>query len=257
MTGMNTLDSKPSRFNWLSHVLPIFVALVALVMAVLTPIWAVRYYQQPFLGILLEPNNIVSKITGKGWPASQAGAVWPEQLTVVNGKAVDNVLQVNTLLAENGNAPLQLEFVQRNDTVNDMTVTPVHMPVGDFISPFVIPYLVGLVFLVIGLWAYRLRGEQRASRALLIFASAVSATTTTFFDMNTTHHVVLLWAMSLPVAASACIHLALVFPQQMQLVDRWPLTRFISWALGLAFAIPAALEIIIPTSPVAYITTWQ
>jgi len=74
---------------------------------------------------LLEPNNIVSKITGKGWPASQADAVWPEQLTAVNGTAVDNVLQVNALLADNGKAPLQLEFVQRNDTLNDM-------PVGDF-----------------------------------------------------------------------------------------------------------------------------
>jgi len=58
---------------WFSHVMPIFVALVALAMVVLTPVWAVRYYQQPFLGVLLEPNNIVSKITGKGWPAGQAG----------------------------------------------------------------------------------------------------------------------------------------------------------------------------------------
>jgi hypothetical protein len=81
-----------------------------------------------------------------------------------------------------------------------MTVTPVHMPVGDFFPLFVIPYLGGLVFLVIGLWAYRLRGEQRASRALLVFVSAVSVTTTTFFDMNTTHHVVQLSAMSLLVA---------------------------------------------------------
>ena len=67
-------------------------------MLVMTPVWAVRYYQQPFLGILLEPNDIVSKITGKGWPASLAGATWPEQLTEVNGTAADNVLQVNALL---------------------------------------------------------------------------------------------------------------------------------------------------------------
>jgi len=35
-------------------------------MVVLTPVWVVRYYKQLFLGILLEPNNIVSKITGNG-----------------------------------------------------------------------------------------------------------------------------------------------------------------------------------------------
>jgi hypothetical protein len=86
------------------------------------------------LGILLEPNNIVSKITSKGWPASQAGAVWLEQLSAVNGKAMDNVLLVNALLAENGNAPLQLKFIQRIDTLNALMVTPVHMPAGDALS---------------------------------------------------------------------------------------------------------------------------
>ena len=257
LTGKTDLNSKSFRLNWFSHILPVSVALVALVMVVLTPVWAVHYYQQPFLGVLLEPNNIVSKITGKGWPASQAGAVWPDQLTAVNGAAVENVLQVNALLATNTNIPLTLKLIQPDGTYNDLTVTPVHMPVGDFISLFAIPYLVGLVFLAIGLWAYRLRGEQRSSRALLAFASAVSVTTTTFFDMNTTHHVVLLWAMSLPVAASACIHLAVVFPQQIRMLDRWPVTRFIAWALGMAFAVPAAIEIINPTSPLAYITTWQ
>jgi hypothetical protein len=75
MTGLNPLYSKLSRFHWFSHVLPIFVSLVALAMVVLTPVWAVRFYQQPFLGSLLEPNNMVSKITGKDWLASQAGAV--------------------------------------------------------------------------------------------------------------------------------------------------------------------------------------
>jgi len=41
MTGMNNLDSKTPHFHWFSHVLPIFFALVALVMVVVTPVWAV------------------------------------------------------------------------------------------------------------------------------------------------------------------------------------------------------------------------
>jgi PAS domain S-box-containing protein len=90
-----------------------------------------------------------------------------------------------------------------------------------------------------------------------MFASAVSVTTSTFFDMNSTHHVVLLWSVSLSVAASACIHLALVFPQQLRLVNRWPATRFISWVFGLILVIPVISEILAPTSPLAYIPTWQ
>jgi hypothetical protein len=251
------VETKPSRFDWLSHVPPLIATLLALAMLVLTPIWAVQYYHQPFVGALLEPNNIVSKISSGNWPAHQAGAVWPEQLVAINDNPVKTVQEVNAFLVRNGNASVRLEFVQRAGAPRRMLVTPIQMPNGDFISLFLIPYLVGLLFLAIGLWAYWLRGGLRASRALLVFASAVSVTASTFFDMNTTHHVVVLWAVSLSVAASASIHLALVFPQQMRLVDRWPAMRFVSWIFCVVFATPAILEIHAPTSPLAYITTWQ
>jgi PAS domain S-box-containing protein len=253
----NAVETKPSRFAWLSHVPPVIAALIALAMLVLTPVWALGYYRQPFAGVLLEPNNIVSKIIGKDWPASRAGAVWPEQLVKLGNLPVRTVQQVNAFLANSGTAPVSMEFLQRSGTLRSILVTPIQMPLGDLISLFIIPYLVGLVFLAIGLWAYFLRGGLRASRALLIFASAVSITTSTFFDMNTTHHVVLLWAVSLSVAASACVHLALVFPQQVSLVNRWPVTRFIAWVFCLGFAIPVISEILAPTSPLAYIPTWQ
>jgi PAS domain S-box-containing protein len=252
------VETKPSRFGWLSHIAPLSATLLALAMLLLTPFWAVGYYQQPFVGVLLEPNNIVSKINGKNWPAAQAGAVWPEQLASLNDKPMQSVEQVNAFMTKNGNAPVLMEFVHpESGTTWQMQVTPIQMPLGNFISLFVIPYVVGVVFLAIGLWAYRLRGGLRASRALLMFAAAVSIATSTFFDMNTTHHAVVLWAVSLSVAASALIHLALVFPKQMRLVDRWPVTRFIAWVFCLVFAIPVVFEILAPSSPLAYITTWQ
>ena len=240
---LNTEETKTSHFAWLSHILPIVATLLAVAMLVLTPVWAMNYYHQPFAGVLLEPNNVVSKIIGKDWPASQAGAAWPDQLVKLGNQPVKNVEQVNTFLASNGNAAVPMEFLDRSGAARNVLVAPIQMPLGNFINLFIIPYLVGLVFLVIGLWAYYLRGGLRASRALLIFASAVSIVSSTFFDMNTTHHVVLLWAISLSVAASALIHLALVFPQQMSLVNRWPVTRFIAWVFCLAFAIPVISEI--------------
>jgi PAS domain S-box-containing protein len=251
------MDPKPSRLSWLSHIPPLLATVLALAMLILTPVWALRFYLQPFAGMLLEPNNIVSEIDGHGWPARQAGAGWPEQLVAIDGLRVGNVAQVNALLDQKGFVPVALEFLQPGGTHHLMTVTPVRLPAGDFITLFVIPYLVGLVFLAIGLWAYRLRRDLRASRALLIFAAAVSVATTTFFDMNTTHFVVLLWALSLSVAAGACIYLALVFPQQMRFVDRWPAARFLPWLVSLAFILPAGREILAPSSPRAYITTWQ
>jgi PAS domain S-box-containing protein len=252
------MKTKSSRFAWLSHLVPLVVTLTAVVMLVLTPIWALQVYRTPFIGVLLEPNNIVSKISGENWPVVGVGARWPDQLLAVNGQAVSTPSELYAELEVNGYESVELTFRHMEAGVpTGVYLKPIQMPAWDFASLFVIPYLVGLVFLVIGVWAYRLRSGLRASRALLVFAASVSIATTTFFDMNTTHHVVFLWTISLPLAASACIHLALVFPQQMRVVDRWPAVRLISWLLCLAFAIPAGYEILYPSAPLAYITAWQ
>jgi len=252
------MKKNTALIEWLPHHLPpLLVAGLALAMLVLTPIWALAWYRAPFLGLLLEPNNVVSQISGKDWPARDVGVVWPERLVAVNGEELSSTERVDHLLAGWQGLPLKLSFEQPDGEQVTLSVTPVQMPLADLITLFVIPYLVGLTFLLIGLWAYRLRGELRASRALLVFASAVSITAMTFFDMNTTRHVVLLWSLSLFAAAGALIHLALVFPKQVRYVDRWPAARFIPWVLSIVLAIPTTREILVPSSPLGYILTWQ
>jgi PAS domain S-box-containing protein len=248
---------KKAPFPWLFHVPSLLIALVAVTMLVLTPIWAVRYYRTPFLGMLLEPHGVVSKIGGEGWPAWQAGVEWPDRLISINGHLLAYDDRPEHWLAEGDYRPVELIFEQYNMGRYYVVVTPIPMPRRDFIELFVIPYLVGLIFQVIGIWAYSLRSDLRSSRALLVFTSAVGITTTTFFDMNTTHHVTALWSVSLPVAATALIYLALVFPREVYLVQRWPWTRLIPWFACLGIVVPAWLEVMTPSSALAYITVWQ
>jgi len=44
----------------------------ALVMLVMTPFWTAQW-ARPFLGLMLEPNNVASLLNGKGWPARKIG----------------------------------------------------------------------------------------------------------------------------------------------------------------------------------------
>ena len=69
------METQHTDQQWFSHIVPVLTALIAIVMLVLTPIWAIRVYRQPFIGALLEPNNVVSIITGDAWPAAAAGSV--------------------------------------------------------------------------------------------------------------------------------------------------------------------------------------
>ena len=83
-------------------------------MLVLTPFWAYRWFRQPFLGLLLEPNNIVSKINAAGWPAQSQGVKWPYQLVRINGQSVANAAQVDAALTANGFKPLEAVFLDEN-----------------------------------------------------------------------------------------------------------------------------------------------
>ncbi len=247
---------KTVRQNWPAHIIPILTTLIAIALLLLTPFWAYQGYREPFLGALIEQNSVVSQISGKGWAAREAGVAWSDRIISINGEKVSTPAERQAALAKTGFSPATVSFEKRNGEAYSLTLTPTHPPFRDLFTLFIIPYLVGLIFLVAGLWAYRIRPDLRASRAFMTFAAALSVTTVAFLDMNTTHHVSLLWTLSLSVGAGALINLALVFPQQIPVIRRWPIMQFVPVLLTFLIGIPACLEIISPTTPYAYIDRW-
>jgi PAS domain S-box-containing protein len=244
------------RASWLNHSVPFAAIIIAIALLVLTPFWAMEWARQPFLGVLLEPNNIVSQIKEAGWPGRETGAEWSDQLIALNGQPVPDVEAVNAFLASNGFAPLEATFVRQTGEQYTLAITPIRFSFSSLLRSFIIPYLSGLIFLLIGLWAYRIRSDLRASRAFVTFTAAVSVLTTAFLDVNTTHHAVILWALSISVGSGALAHLALVFPQQMPFVEKMPAARYIPWIFVVALSIPTVRELMHPSSSLAYVNLW-
>ena len=246
-----------TRSSWLDHAVPLAAIVIAIALLALTPFWAAQWLREPFLGALFEPNNVISQINGDGWPARQAGVVWSDRLVEVNGRPVENAAGIRAALAQNGFAALEATFQQREGGRFTITLTPIRPAWRDFLSLFVFPYFVGLIFLLTGLWAYRIRSDLRASRAFVTFTAAVSVITSGFLDMNTAHHIVLFWSLSLFVGAGALAHLALVFPQQMPFVNRWPRARYFPWLVTLVLSVPMARDLLAPADPYHYILSWR
>lgn len=248
----------PTSRSWLTHLPALVLAGVAMLMVALTPVWATDWYRTPFLGLLLEPNNVVSAINGAGWPARNSGVEFGDRLLALNGRTLSSPGEMLAWLRANGGAPVQASFAHRDGSLFDLEITPLaHPPFADLFTLYIVPYLVGLAFLAIGIWTYSLRRDLRASRALLAFTSGLSVMTTTFLDMDTTRHAAVLWALSLGVAGAALTHLSMVFPQPMRFVNRWPRLRWLGWALFGVLAVPSVLAILRPPDPYFYITTWQ
>ena len=102
---------------------------------------------------------------------------------------------------------------------------------------FWLPYVVGLVYLGIGIWMYRLRGDIRPGRAFVFFCICISIICTTLFDALTTHMGTAIWILAMAGAGGALISLALRFPEEWKAVERRP------WLLGLPYLISLGLGI--------------
>jgi len=222
-----------------------------------TPVWAYQWYRLPFLGTGLEQNNVVSQLDGADWPARSHGANFMDRLIALNDEPVLDIRDVERELAANGYQPIRAKFERPTGEWFTLTITPIRPPWLDVISLFIVPYLVGTIFLVIGLWAYRAKPHLWESRGLLLFASGVSIMLTTFLDISTTHHASILWSLAILQTSGGVMYLALVFPQPARFVRANPRLRYLPWLVLALLAPMMFIAIYRPPSPYFYIAAWQ
>ena len=245
------------RSQWRSHFPPLLSGAVAVFVLIFSPFWTYRWYHIPFLGVSLEENNVVSQINGTNWPARMQGVEFKDRLLALNGEAVPDIRDVERVLTANGYHLIQATFQRPGGETYSISITPIRPPLADVISMFIVPYIVGLLFLVIGFWAYRMKPNLWESRALVLFVSGLCVMVTTFLDISMTHHASILWSMGILQAAGGLFYLALVFPQPVRFVRSHPRLRYLPW-LVVGLLVPMMIiAIYFPPTPFFYITAWQ
>jgi PAS domain S-box-containing protein len=226
-------------------------------MLVLTPFWAIRWYRLPFTGALYETNNVVSSINVQGWPATEQGVKYLDRLVTLNGEPLNSVRDFERIMAANGFKPVRLSLVRPDGETYEVEVTPIQFPLADLVSLFIVPYLMGVAFLGIGLWAYRLRGNLWESRALLYFVSGATVLMTTMFEISTTRYTNVLWGLAVLLTAGGLMYLAMVFPQPTRIVRANPRLRYLPW-IPLALLAPMMVIVVVaPPSVFSYTSWWQ
>jgi len=251
------LNRKTTRFNWGAQLPVLLAALVALAMLVLTPFWALRWYRLPFVGALFETHGVVSSINAEGWPATEQGVQYLDRLVALNGERIASVRDYERIISANGYAPVELSLLRPDGTPYSVTVTPVPFPYTNFISLFFVPYLIGVAFFGIGIWAYSLRRDRWESRALLLFVSGAAVLTSTLFEISTTRYTNALWGLAILVAAGGLMYLAFVFPQPVGWIRNNPRMRLLPWFVMLLFAPMMIIVEVWPPSPYTYTYWWQ
>ena len=224
---------------------------------ILTPIWAARFARLPFLGAFIETNNVVASLGHDGWPAFDAGVKYRDHLDALNGEPVANARDIERILAKNGYQPVTADFTRLDGSQYSVQIDPIPFPFEDLVSYYIVPSLVGLVFLLIGLWAYRLRSDRWESRALVLFVSGVSIMTSTLFEISTTRYTSVLWGLAVLLTSGGMMYLALVFPHPVRMVRLNPNLRLLPW-IGLVLLAPFMVYAVLNTKDrYFYGTMWQ
>ncbi len=259
---------RSERFNQiLNRVLQIVVLVyqgIALLAFLVIPFLAIQWLKTPFLGAFVEQtmvfNGVGQASPPQSWSLFQDKSLWlKSQLVQVNGVEVRSDAQVQAALAHTRTGqpvPVVLRRLATGQT-ETRTVTLQTFPAAARTVYFVLPYIVGLLFLGISLWIFGMRRTESAGRAFALFSTSVAIACAGLFDLYTTHRLTLLWTLSLACAGGALIDMGLVFPQEARWVKDRPYLRWIGYAAGLLLFILAAFSLYNFKAPTAYIFGWR
>lgn len=250
--------SSTRRYSF-SNLVTMVLFAIALVAFLNAAILGLAWSKQPFLGFVVEPTLVVSNVGGVSWNAQTLGLDYPERVTQIGESTVptgQDYLDITEELSIG--SPVAITTVFPDGTMRVypfVRVTP--FPTVDLVRFFWLPFIVGLAYMGIGFWIYRMRGDIVSSRAFAIFCLSAALATGLYFDLVSTHVLSTLWTVAISFLGGSLIVLGLVFPEEWTKGRIFNIIRYIPYMISLALAVWGVLALIDPSNPWGYVEPWR
>jgi len=243
--------------------MPLQVWVVTAVLAVSLLLLAVAGYLAwytvgiPFPGLFTEPTLVVNQAGDQSWSGYTAGLHIPDQLVALNGIPLGTTTSFERELSryQPGDV-VQLTVRDKDGALRDVQVRLERLPTKALTSFFVLPYVMGLIYLGIGMWVFVARRSEPAGRAFATMCAVIALSLGLLFDTYTTHWFPRVWITAVSLIGSVAMHLALVFPQQARFLNRVPALRYLGYVPGGIIAVFNQFSILNFEAPTAYFDTW-
>ncbi|NJN43636.1 MAG: PDZ domain-containing protein [Anaerolineae bacterium] len=265
MVNVKSISASIAEASWQDRFSILFSTvyqIIALVTFAIVPFVAIHWIQTPFIGVFVEhtmtANGVRPNIV-ETWPAYAQGMdTFGNRLLEINGVQISSSTELQA----------ELEKHQVGDLVNITTSDPDGMlreieiplqkfPFGDQIAFLIIPYFIGLVYLVCSLWVFSLRRNDPAGRAFVMFATSIAITLGTLFDLYTTHQFVYLWTIALAFSGGGMFIVAMVFPESVDFVRKYPILRWLPLIPAILIALYPFPTLFNLSDPLAYASAWS
>ncbi len=219
------------------------------------PLLAIPWSRQTFPGFLVEQTLVVQPVINPEWNGVQVGIAYPQRVVRAAAQPLTSARDLDAILATRKAGDPILIFARLPD--GRQRIFPVielaAFPAGDMLRLFWLPYLVGAVYLGIGAWIYRLRGNTRPGATLALFCTVTALTSALIFDAMTTHVLTVVWSVAVALVGGSLIELALRFPEEWGEVTRRPWLSFMPFVVSLGLAAWAVFAYLLPADPWTYI----
>ncbi len=254
--GMSSLGRDDNFIRRI--VLPVILA-ITLAAFVIVPVLAITWSQRPFIGAFIEQTGVASQINGVNWPARSLGLPGAAHIIQIDRTAVQTAQDIRAIIESKSIGDhISIDYTLIDGSRGSLSNVPLEsFPLQDLLSNFWLPYLLGVGYFALGWWTYRARGETRAARTFATLCCGVALMLGLFFDMNTTQWFVRVWTAAMPLTGAALVSLALLFPEQIPLVDQYPRVRFIPYLPSSLVALYAELVLFNQNDPFAYFAGWR
>ncbi len=237
-----------------AKIIVLSLIIIAVVYNLLAPVFTQRWIQAPFIGSLFYPRLVASNTFDPQWQGPRQGIQTGDQLLsvddapVYSGRTLFLALQ-NRRIGDTVLLTLKTPDLQQKN----LSLALASFSKRDLLVNFWVPYIIGLIYLVLGLVVYRLRGIDRASNVFITFCAYVSLLTSGLFDQQTFHFLVPVWALAFPLAGASLLHLAFVFPTQTRLARRFPWLRLIPYVVAIILGLANIYSFYLAPDPRSYL----
>ncbi len=229
---MNSPDHKRAPFDQVLLGLVLAYQILAAIILLVTIFLVGGFVTTPFTGALYNYNLVVDGATPQGttpgWDLASQGVGFGYQVLAVNDQAVSSPAQLQSVLRgyfPGETIPILMRTPQGGQQVFQVQLSVFTLDAQ--VTYFILPFIIGLVFLASGLWILNMRRSEPAGRAFAVFAASVAIAAGGYADIVSTGVFAYIWSAAIPLLGGALIHLAMIFPQEMRVVRS---NRYLSWA---------------------------
>jgi hypothetical protein len=239
-------------------VVGILLIISALFLAV-APVAAIWYSRLPFPGFMVEPTLLINSNSGSGWGPLTLGINGLERVLRIGEQVISSpgdLRQAFINLGLTGEVALQTLSQQGLERIYPL-YRLIEFPNRDLITLFWLPYLIGVVYLLLGIWVFRLYGYSVSGRAFVYFCINAALVSGLYFDLSSVHYGSAAWTFALAQLGGAMVGMAVLIPEPLPGFPHKRLVRAVGYAISMLLAGWGLIALYLQSDPWAYVTPWR